>query len=94
MNHPLTHPWYSMDDKLEVRVLMHVDPAFEIGSMLDHAGERLASKDWQERHERSSTARKSIAFAIENLEQVVQIMDGIVEVRARLWGAELALTAT
>lgn len=77
--HALTSPWYSREDHLELSAQIRLEPVFRVDPLLVYAEGRLRSNAVRSLAH-ASGAMGFIGLAIENLEQVVAIVDGLVEV--------------
>ena len=62
---------------------LYLEPTFRRDTLLLHAEERLRKHTAIRTLGRSSTAMICIGFAVENLEHVVNIVDGLAEVSVR-----------
>lgn len=81
--HKLQSPVYSRENNLEFRVRLELEPKFHHETLLQHAQDRLQRHDNSRDLKRKSSAMSLIGFAVDNLDQVVNIVDGLVEVRMR-----------
>lgn len=77
--HALTSPWYSREDHLELSAQIRLESVFRVEPLLVYAEGRLRSNAVRN-FAHASGAMGFIGLAIENLEQVVTIVDGLVEV--------------
>ena len=82
--HKLQPPVYSREKNLEFRVHLELEPTFRRETLLQHAQDTLQRNDNHRDLKRKSSAMSLIGFAVDNLDQVVNIVDGLVEVRACL----------
>ncbi|KAI0793131.1 hypothetical protein BC629DRAFT_350275 [Irpex lacteus] len=78
--HKLQCPWYSREDKLGIRVNVELQPAFDREALIVHAEERLHAYHHSHEQKHQPQAMSLIGFAVENLDHVVSIVDGLVEV--------------
>ena len=79
--HRLECPIYSRETNLEFRVIIELEPTFQHEALLLHAEERLQRNDSSRELKRKSSAMSLIGLAVDNLDQIVGIVDGLVEVR-------------
>ncbi|KAI0698119.1 hypothetical protein BC835DRAFT_689156 [Cytidiella melzeri] len=79
-SHKLQSHWYSREDNLELSVQLQLEPTFCQDSLLDHAQEKLQRNVSRSTSTKSSRAMSLIGFAVENIDQVVTIVDGLAEI--------------
>ncbi|KAI0345513.1 hypothetical protein BDW22DRAFT_882923 [Trametopsis cervina] len=80
MRHPVQVPWYSREENLELSVQITLEPTFRQDMLLEHAAETLQGHRQRHDSTKSNTAMSLIGFAVENLDQLVNIVDGLVEI--------------
>jgi hypothetical protein len=74
-------------------VYVDIKPEFSQDALFDHAHEKLSRSGGQRGVIAVNRAVSLIGSAVKNLDQVVNIVDGLVEVRARYTGIPILLKA-